>query len=327
MRFQCQLLGHFPQKPSFSTSLLHSWRLFFLLPSASYLHAIMSQPNSVHPFTKVSHKKPYAAISPSNPSLSAEGKTIVITGGSEGIGYAIVAAFAAAGAANIIILSRRAEMLEEAKKNIAQEYHNTRIHTFPASIDDAEKVFSVFADIRAHIAEPDILILCAARGHMPAPTLIVPVDSLWKDFEINVKGNLNVVTEFLRPETLVKEKKIINVSTTAAHQHIPGMSGYGASKEAFVHILMDLQEEHADRSVRITSYHPGAILTSGAKSLGFDKYPIAWEDGEWLSVVYLCGWCTLTPMSSQPCWPIRSLACVQGGRLSGRPIRIRELGR
>ena len=67
------------------------------------------------------------------------------------------------------------------------------------------------------------------------------------------------------------------------------MSGYGASKEAFVHILMHLQEEPAARNVRITSYHPGAILTSAAKSHGFDKYPIAWEDGEWLSVEELRG--------------------------------------
>lgn len=90
---------------------------------------------------------------------------------------------------------------------------------------------------------------------------------------------------------------------------------------------MHLQEEHADRNVCITSCHPGAILTSGAKSHGFDKYPIAWEDGEWLSVEELRGWCMPTPLSSQPRWAIRSLACIQGGRLSGRPIRIRELGR
>ena len=144
----------------------------------------------------------------------------MVTGGSEGIGYAIVAAFAAAGATNIITVSRRAELLEEAKKNMVQDYPGTKIHTFSASVDDAEKVSSVFDDIRAHIAEPETLVLCAARGHMPASTLSVPVDSLWKDFEINVKGNLTVVTEFLRPDTLVKEKKLINVSSTAAHQRI-----------------------------------------------------------------------------------------------------------
>ena len=153
----------------------------------------MSQPNPAHPFTKLSHEKPCPAISPSNPALSANGKTILVTGESEGIGYAIVAAFAAAGAANVIILSRRAELLDEAKKNITQEYPATKIHTFPASIDDAKKIVSVFADIRAHIAEPDVLVLNAASGHPPAPTLSVPIDSLFKDFEVNVKGHLNVV--------------------------------------------------------------------------------------------------------------------------------------
>ena len=47
-----------------------------------------------------------------------------------------------------------------------------------------------------------------------------------------------------------------------------------------MHILMHLQEEYADKNVRITSYHPGAILTSSVKANGFDKYPIAWGDGE-----------------------------------------------
>lgn len=172
--------------------------------------------------------------------------------------------------------------MDEAKKNITQGYPATKFHTFPTSIGDAKRVSSVFADIRAHITEPDVAVLNAARGYSPAPTLSVPIDSLFADFEINVRGHLNVVTEFLHPETLVKEKKIVNVSTTGAHQRIPCMAGYGASKEAFMHISMHLQEEYADKDVHITSYHPCTILTSRVKANGFDKYPITWGDTEWL---------------------------------------------
>ena len=239
------------------------------------LNRKVSHPRGTHkscPFTRLSHKEPYVAISPTNPSLSTEGKAILITGGSEGIGYAIVAAFAAAGAANIVILSRRAELLQETKKNVTQEHPTTKVHTFPTSIDDAVKVKNIFTEVRAHTAEPDILVLCAARGHQPTPTLSIPIDSLWKDFEINVKENLNVVTEYLRPATLVKEKKIIDLSSRRAHQRIPCMASYGASKEAFMHILMRLQEEHAEKNVRIISYHLGAILTSLSKAYGFHTY-------------------------------------------------------
>lgn len=239
----------------------------------------MSQPSTTHPFTKLTHSEPYAAISPSKESLSAKGKTILITGGSEGIGYAIIVAFAAAGASNIIILSRRQNLLEEAKKNVTQEYPATKIHTFSASISDTDKVKTVYAAVR-QIAEPDVLVLCAASSHQKTPTLSIPVDILSEDFEINVRGNLDVVSEYLRPETLVKEKKIINVSTSGAIQSLPGMAGYGASKAAFLHILMHLQEEHAGQNVRIVSYQPGFILTSSAKSHGFDKYPIAWDNGK-----------------------------------------------
>lgn len=100
-----------------------------------------------------------------------------------------------------------------------------------------------------------------------------------KDFDINVKGNLNYVSEYLKPETLTKHKIILNVSSTAAHIHIPGIASYGAAKAAFVHLLMHLQREYADKDVRITSFHPGAILTTMARQAGYDENSIPWENG------------------------------------------------
>jgi hypothetical protein len=52
------------------------------------------------PFTKTFHKNPYDAIDPTQPSLSAAGKTILITAGHTGIGFAITQNFAIAGASH-----------------------------------------------------------------------------------------------------------------------------------------------------------------------------------------------------------------------------------
>lgn len=205
--------------------------------------------------------------------------SILITGGTEGIGFAIVKAFAGAGASDIIIVARRPELLEEAKKGIEQAHPSTKVHTFPASIDDAEKAKSIFAQVREKIAEPDVVVFNAASGHAPTPTLELPVDKLWQDFEVNVGGHMNFLREYLRPTTSSKERIIINVSTLAAHAPVQGMASYGASKEAFVHLLSHVQLEYADKNVRIVSYHPGGIITSSAKRLGFDKYPIPWDNG------------------------------------------------
>lgn len=66
--------------------------------------------------TKTDHRKPYPAIDPSKPSLSAAGKNVLVTGGATGIGFAIAREFAIAGAASIVIVGRRADVLEEATR-------------------------------------------------------------------------------------------------------------------------------------------------------------------------------------------------------------------
>jgi NADPH:quinone reductase-like Zn-dependent oxidoreductase len=69
--------------------------------------------------TKTWHSAPYAAIDPTQPKLSAKGKTFVITGGATAIGAAIARAFAAAGASRIAIMSRTEKNLLAAKAVVA----------------------------------------------------------------------------------------------------------------------------------------------------------------------------------------------------------------
>lgn len=239
----------------------------------------MSQTSMAAPFTKVAHKTAYEAISSSQAALSQKGKSLIITGGSQGIGFAICQAFAAADASNIIILAQNAERLDKAKENLEHEYPSTKVHTFSTSVDDVENVKSIFKDVRTNITEPDVLVLNAGRGNKPAPVLSIPVDELLADFQINVRANMGFVTEYLKADTLTKPKTILNVSTTAAHVRIPTLATYGASKEAFVAMLDYVQAEYKDKGVKIVNFHPGAILTSLAKSAGFDEKTLDWDKG------------------------------------------------
>jgi glycerate-2-kinase len=52
------------------------------------------------------HKKPYQAIDPSLPALQQTGRTVIVTGGNSGIGYAIARSFVKANAARVVILGR-----------------------------------------------------------------------------------------------------------------------------------------------------------------------------------------------------------------------------
>ena len=242
----------------------------------------MSQPFLDIGFTKTYHKNTYEAISPSNPSLSARGKTILVTGGTAGIGFSIVKSLAIAGASNIIIIARRPEALAETKKNIETSYPSTKIHTFTAAITDSEEIKSIFAQIRdERIDEPDVLILNAAILNFPAPTLSIPVDEITSSFETNVMANLNLVRNYLTPDTLNKPKKIINISSTVAHALLPMFAAYGASKLAFVHLLLYIQSDLADKDVRIINLQPGAVLTDMARGAGYNEDNFdKWDDGK-----------------------------------------------
>ncbi|KAL8919558.1 MAG: hypothetical protein Q9172_004933 [Xanthocarpia lactea] len=241
----------------------------------------MSQADLFHPFTKSTHKTSYQAISPTNPSFSANGKTIIITGGSQGIGLAICTAFAEAGASNLIIISRQADSLVHVMSIFKQSHPSTNVSIFPASITDPGATQRIFDSIRIDLAlEPDVLVLCAASKCTQGPVLTIPQEEIQRDFDTNVTANLNWVRHFLLPESTgkVPNKKILNVSSCSAHMTMPGRGSYGASKEAFAHLLAHVQRDHANTGVKIFNFHPGGVLTSMTRAMGMNEDSFPWDD-------------------------------------------------
>ncbi|RFU36217.1 hypothetical protein B7463_g149, partial [Scytalidium lignicola] len=232
-------------------------------------------------FTKIYHKKPYAAIDPIQPSLSASGKTVLITAGHTGIGYSISQNFAIAGAAHVIIIARRAEVLENSVKNLSTAHPKTKFHYFVASIDDSSKIKEIFSTIRSTIANIDILVTSAAYVASASDTLNLPIEQLRRTFETNVLGNINLVKEFLVdiPELgSGKEKIVLDISSFAAHLPSPTLATYGVSKTAFSRWLAHVHSDLKDKAVRIYSYHPGAVFTDAVRGFGAKEDTLSWDD-------------------------------------------------
>jgi NAD(P)-dependent dehydrogenase (short-subunit alcohol dehydrogenase family) len=125
--------------------------------------------------TKTVHHSAYPAIDPSNPAISALGKTVIVSGGACGIGYAIARGFAVAGADTIVILARRQEALDEASERIGAEITTAKgtanVWTYHLNITNSNAASPVFEDIRRrlnegtssqHVRYADVLVTSAA---------------------------------------------------------------------------------------------------------------------------------------------------------------------
>ncbi|MCJ1412464.1 hypothetical protein MMC19_006558 [Ptychographa xylographoides] len=238
-------------------------------------------PDFGHSFVKDIHAKPYPAIAPDQPHLAQTGKTVVISGGSQGIGYAIAKAFATAGATHIVITARSEGPLAEAKKTLEAAFPHTKVYPYASNITDLARTASIFAEIRARVGEPDILVTCAGLLNERHHVMAITPEDMWNCFEVNVKGNMGFVREFLGPDAVHvghKAKTIVNVSTVSAHLHQPEMGAYGASKQAYVHLLAHVQNDYKDQAVRVHNFHPGIIFTQMVQAGGYDFAWWDWDD-------------------------------------------------
>ena len=233
------------------------------------------------PFTKTNHKTAYDAIDPTQASLSAAGKTVLITAGHTGIGFSIAQNFAAAGASHVILIGRRLEVLVKSAKELSTKYVDTKFHYFAASVTDYGKMKEVFASIRSDISSDiNVLVTCAVYAPPFGRTVGTSVEGISKGLDTNFLANVNLVQEFLKDfsESSVKGKIILDVSSYTAHLLSPTSAAYSVSKLAYSQWVAHVQQELAGTGLRVHSFHPGSILTEAARAHGFKEDSFPWDD-------------------------------------------------
>jgi NADP-dependent 3-hydroxy acid dehydrogenase YdfG len=151
------------------------------------------------PYIKTLHKKPYPAISPLRPELSQAGRTVLITGGSSGIGFAIARAFAQASAFHVIITGRRETVLADAVSRLKAENENpnsTLITGLVSDMSDPQDVEKLWGGFKSKGIVVDVLVLNAMKLGELKPILQAGVESTWSAFETNVRGLLDYAVRF-----------------------------------------------------------------------------------------------------------------------------------
>lgn len=186
-------------------------------------------------------------------------KNIVITGASGGIG-AEIAKLCAASGANLVLLARSIDKLQQLQTELQQKYQ-VKVAVFQLDVSETEKVQEVFGRIFKEIGEIDILVNNAGFGvfREAHEATMAEIKGM---INVNVIG-LIACTSMVLPK--MRERRfghIINIASQAGKIATPKSSVYSASKHAVLGYTNSLRMELADFNVQVTAVNPGPIATN-----------------------------------------------------------------
>ena len=188
-------------------------------------------------------------------SQGIEGKVVLITGGSTGIGAEVARLLALRGA-KVAVAARRQEKLDGVVAEIASKGGSAR--SYKLDVTDKRQVEATVAAVVADFGRLDVLVNNA--GLMPIrPMAEVNTDEWDAMIDVNLKGTLYGIAAAL-PRFLAQQGgHIINLSSVAGIKvFAPGGTVYSGTKFAVSAISEGLRQEVGD-SIRVTSIEPGAV--------------------------------------------------------------------
>lgn len=194
------------------------------------------------------------------------GKTVIVTGGSRGIGLATTQAFLDAGA-RVAICARSASRLSEAEASLSA---GKRLFARAADVSNPAQVRAFVAEATSALGPVAVLVNNAGIAYV-GPFAEEPSESIGAVVDVNLKG-LMYMTRAVLPAMLTRrEGVIVNLSSGAGLSGFPDMVSYCATKFGVVGFSEALDAEVRGSGVCVYALCPGAVATdmqvqySGAK--------------------------------------------------------------
>jgi len=198
-----------------------------------------------------------------NPNVSISGQIAVITGGSRGIGAAIAAKLSGMGAKSII-LGRDREALSLVAERITAG--GGVCHAMVCDLESEAEVQLVARQLPA----PNILVNCAGVAIMGRPLLECTTADWERIMNTNLRGVFFVVRAFAPAMMEARSGHIINISSLAGKNPLPGGAIYAASKWGLNGLSYSFAEEMRAHNVRVSVVCPGSVNTAFSDHQGHD---------------------------------------------------------
>lgn len=185
-------------------------------------------------------------------------KTVLVTGGSRGIGRAIACAFAAEGARVLINFSTNSEAAIETIKLCEQVGGSAEL--LPFNTADSLAVDKAFDQIKATAGGLDVLVNNA--GITRDGLIIRMKDEDWaKVIDINLNGSFYCARAAVKLMMKARKGRIVNISSVVGEMGNAGQTNYVASKAGLIGFTKALAREVASRGITVNAVAPGFINT------------------------------------------------------------------
>ncbi|KAJ1662064.1 hypothetical protein IW140_005707 [Coemansia sp. RSA 1813] len=189
-----------------------------------------------------------------------QGKIVLITGASSGIGEACAYKFAEAGA-HVVLTARRKARLDQVKQRISAQWPAVKVHMAELDVRDEKAVRQCIAQIPQDLAAIDILVNNAGLALGTDPISSLTDDSIDAMIDTNVKGLLYVTRAVLGGMRERKRGHIIMMGSIASLVGYPNGSVYCATKSAVHAITESLRAETISIPINVTEIRPGMVET------------------------------------------------------------------
>ena len=220
------------------------------------------------------------------------GTRALITGSSQGIGFALAKGLAGAGA-EIVLNGRNTEKLDAAAEKLREE--GATVHSLAFDATDHAKVRAAVDGFEADTGPIDILVNNAGMQHR-TPLEDFPADAFEKLLHTNITSVFNVGQAVARHMIGRGKGKIINIASVQTALARPGIAPYTATKGAVGNLTKGMATDWAQHGLQCNAIAPGYFDTPLNAALVADPEFTTWLEkrtpaGRWGNVEELVGAC------------------------------------
>src|SRR5215217_5522734 len=187
--------------------------------------------------------------------MEINGKLVLVTGASSGIGAAIAKAMAKAGG-RVVLLARRADALDQVAAEITVADGTAR--TFPVDLADANAVEAFAKQVTKELGTPDIIINNAGAGRWLFVDEVSPAEAV-EMMAVPYFAAFYVTHAFLPAMLQRNSGHIVNISSVGSRFVWPGATAYLAARWAVRGFTEALRADLAKTGIRVTLYESGVV--------------------------------------------------------------------